>query len=78
LIDLWDFSPELYPTFTAPVANVKRHDLARLGIHRNPDPLLVRLLPDEAPHLIGLGFQPLNDHVCWTDWELGIEVIGTG
>jgi hypothetical protein len=41
-------------------------------------PRLVRLSPNEAPHLIGLGFQPLHDHACWTDWELGMGVIGTG
>jgi hypothetical protein len=39
------------------------NDLARLGIQSHPDPWLVPLLPDEAPHLIGFGFQPLDDHI---------------
>jgi hypothetical protein len=77
-IDFWDLRPELCPTLTTPVAHVKRHDLARLGVHGHPAPWLVRLLPDEAPHFIGLGFQPPHDHGCWLDWELDREVIGAG
>jgi hypothetical protein len=60
LIDLWDFSPALFAIFTAPVTNVTRKDLARFGIHGNPDPLFARLLADEAQHLIGLGFRSPN------------------
>jgi hypothetical protein len=77
-IHLGNLGPQLCSTFTASATNVERNNLARVGIHRNPDPWLVRLLPDEAPHLIGLGFQSSDDHVYWTDGELGIEVVGTG
>jgi hypothetical protein len=45
------------------IADVKGNDLAGLGIHGGSDPVLVRLLPDEAPHLIGFGFQSMNRHI---------------
>jgi hypothetical protein len=78
LIDRWYLGPEPFPTLTTPVAHVKRHDLARLGIHCKPEPLPVGLLRNKAPHLISFGFQPPNDDIGWPDWQLDVSVIGTG
>ena len=78
LIDRWELRPELFPTRTTPVAHVKRNDLTRLGIHRHPEPLLVRLLRHKAPQLIRFGFQLSNHHGCWPDWQLDVSVIRTG
>jgi hypothetical protein len=77
LIDRWDLRPELFPTLTTPIAHVKRNDLARLRVHSDPEPLLVRPLPDEAPHLVGFGFQLPNHHVGWTGRQLHVSVLGT-
>jgi hypothetical protein len=76
LIDLWDLGPELLSTLTAPITHVERYDLASCCMHRRQEPLLVCLLPDEAPRLIGLGIQPPNDHICRTGWELDVQVVG--
>jgi hypothetical protein len=57
---------------------VKRNDLARLGIHGDPDPLLVGLLLHEAPHLIRFRFQAGHQDFCRLGGELGMEMSGTG
>jgi hypothetical protein len=56
---------------------MKGNNLAGDRIHRNPDPLLVGLLLDEAPHLIGFRFETGEEHGCWLGWELDMEVLGT-
>jgi hypothetical protein len=38
----------------------KAYDLARLRIHRDPDPWFVPFLPDKAPPLIGFGIAPMT------------------
>jgi hypothetical protein len=50
---------------------------AGLGVHGNPDPLLVGSLPYEAPHLVGLGFSLVNDDLGWPCWSPYMEVLGT-
>jgi hypothetical protein len=67
-----NLGPQLFGSLTTPVAHVKRDDLARLGIHSNPQPLLVRLLSYKAPQLVGFGFQPPNYYIGWTDWQLDV------
>jgi hypothetical protein len=57
---------------------VNGDDLAGRGIHGDPDPLFVRLLPDKAPHLIGFGFQLPNDDICRADCELDVSGLGAG
>ena len=57
-----DLSPQLFGSLTTPVAHVTRDDLACLGIHRHPEPLLVRFLSHTAPQLIRFGVQLQADH----------------
>jgi len=56
-VDLRNIRPELLTTVAAPIAHMKRHDLAGGRIHRAPDPWLVGLVLYEAPHCIRCGFQ---------------------
>jgi hypothetical protein len=77
-VDHWHVGPERLATLATPIPHVKGNDLTRSRIHRNPDPLLVRLLLHEAPHLIGFRFQAGQQHRCWLCWEPDMEVIGTG
>jgi hypothetical protein len=67
-----DIGPQLFGTVTTAITNMKRNNLARLGVHGNPDPLPMGLLLHKAPHLISFGFQPSEHHVCWIDRQLGV------
>src|SRR5262249_52453745 len=51
-------------------------DLPGRGVHRNPHPVAVRLLPHKAPELVQLGLQPLHHHRQGTALWLGIEGLG--
>jgi hypothetical protein len=42
----------LFSAGLAAITDMEGNDLARRGIHRYPDPLPVRLLPDKAPELV--------------------------
>lgn len=55
-----DVAPQLFGIIATRITNVKRYDLARLRIHRDPDPWLVPFLPDKAPPLIGFGIAPMT------------------
>jgi hypothetical protein len=57
---------------------VEGDDLARLGIHRDPDPWLVGFLLYEAPPLIGFRFQAGHHDLAGLGWALDMEVIGAG
>jgi hypothetical protein len=57
---------------------MKRHDLACLRVHGDPDPLPVGLLLHYTPHLIGLSLQPSQHHIGWTGRQLAVSVLGTG
>jgi hypothetical protein len=72
-----DIGPELLATLATPIPHVESYDLTRLGIHRDPDPLLVGFLLHKAPHLIGFRFQAGYHHLSWLGGELGMQVIGT-
>src|SRR5918999_3075040 len=50
-----DIGPQLFGTVTTAITNMKRHDLARLGVHGNP--LFMGLLLHKAPHLIRVSFK---------------------
>jgi hypothetical protein len=63
-----DLGPQLLGTVTTAIAHVKRHDLARLGLHRNPEPWPIGLLRNKAPQLISFGFQLSKHHGCWPAW----------
>jgi hypothetical protein len=61
--------PQLRGALTATITHMKGNHLAGLGIHRDPDPLLIRLFLDEAAHFIRFHLKPLNHHVTVTgDW----------
>ncbi len=77
-IDHRNIGPELLATRATPISNMKRNDLAGGRIHGDPDPLFVRFLLHEAPHLIGFRFQARHHHRCRTCGELGMKVIGAG
>ena len=73
-----DLGPQLSCALSIAIADVKGDDLAGPGIHGDPDPLFIRPLPDEAPRLIGFGFQLPNHHVGGADGQLDVSVFGTG
>jgi hypothetical protein len=73
-----DLGPQLSGALPTAVADVRGDDWAGPGIHGDPDPLLVRPFPNEAPHLIGFRFQLPDHHVGWTDRQLDVSVLGTG
>jgi hypothetical protein len=72
-----NFGPELLGTVTTPIPHVERDDLAGSGVHRDPNPLLVRLFLPTTPQLIRFGFQASKHHICWTLWESDRSVIRT-
>ena len=65
----------MFSTGLAAVPDIEGNDLARRGIHRDPDPLAVRLLAHEAPELVRLGFQPMQDHSLGARCRLDIQII---
>src|SRR5437870_9659178 len=65
LIRLRYVGPQLFSTLPTSVPDVEGDDLARLGIHRDPDPLLVGFLLYEAPHRIGFRFQAGHYDLAW-------------
>jgi hypothetical protein len=67
--------PELLSAGLATVADVKGDDLAGVGVHRNPHPLPVCLLTYEAPELVQLGLQPLQDYRRGAFYRFGIEIF---
>ncbi len=60
LVDLRDFDPERFGTLPTAITDVKRNDLTALGVHGQPDPLLVGLLLHKAPHFVGFGLKLVN------------------
>ena len=55
--------PQFPRTAFTSIPHIKSDDLARLGIHGKPNPLLVFLIPHEAQHLVGFHLRPLNNNV---------------
>jgi hypothetical protein len=57
---------------------MKRHHLARVCIHGDPDPLRVGFLLHKAGHFIGCHLQALDhDVACAGDW-VDVKMIGQG
>jgi hypothetical protein len=65
-----DLGPQLFGTVTTAIPDMERNDLTRLGVHGDPNRLLIRFLLHKAPHLIG--FQLPNHHVGGTKWQLNM------
>ena len=53
-------------------------DLARGGVQRDPEPLLIRLLLHKAPPRIGFGCQPSQHPIRGMMWHPAMEVSRTG
>ena len=54
------------------------NDLAGLGIHSNPRPLLVGFLLDKSGQCIGFYLQPLYQYIVGTRDGLDMEMIRQG
>jgi hypothetical protein len=52
-----ELGPQRFDAVATAIADVKRHDLAGVGVHGEPKLLRVGFLPHKAPQLIGVGFQ---------------------
>ena len=62
MINLRNLSPQGVGVFTAPIAHVKRNDLARSGVHGQPNPLFVGLFLNEAPHFVAFSLQFVDQY----------------
>ena len=60
--------PQGFGALATAVPDMEGDDLTGRGVQRNPDPLLVLLLPHKAPELVQLGLQPLYDHRWGATW----------
>jgi hypothetical protein len=65
-VHLWNSRSQFFGTVATAIADVKRHDLARLLIQGDLDPWLVGLLLHEAAHLIGFSLQMAQHHLART------------
>jgi hypothetical protein len=72
-----DIGPQLFSALPTAIPHVEGNNLTGLGVHGNPDPLLVGSLPYEAPHLVGFGFSLVNDDLSWPYRSPHMQVIGT-
>jgi len=73
-----NLSPHGLGALATAIADVNGDDWTTQGIHGNPGPLPIRLLPDTAPELVHLGFQPMQDHPLSADCRLDIQRLGCG
>jgi hypothetical protein len=71
-------SSEQHLSFTTAISDMKANDLAALGIHCQPNPLLVRLVLYEARHFVGFDLKALDHDVRVAGDRLDIEMIGQG
>ena len=68
--------PQHLSALATTVANVEGKDLTGGAVHRNPDPVAVRLLPHTAPELVELSLQPVQDHCLRA--RGGLDMQGRG
>ena len=74
--NLRNVGPQLPGTFATAIPDVEANDLAALGIHRQPYPLLVHLLLHKTCHCVGFDLKTLDHNVCITRDRLDIEMVG--
>jgi hypothetical protein len=67
--------PQVLGTCGAATAHVKGNDLACLGIHGDPHPLLIGFLLHKAGHFIGFYLGPLPQHIGCTGDGLDMQMI---
>jgi hypothetical protein len=73
-----DLGPQVLGTRVAAITHVKGNDLACLGIHGDPHPLLVGFLLHKARQFIGFHLQPLYQHIVGTGEGLDMQMIRQG
>jgi hypothetical protein len=69
-------APQFPGAFATAIPDVKANDLAALGVHCQPNPLLVRLVLYEAGHVVGFDLKALDHDVRVTRDRHDIEMIG--
>jgi hypothetical protein len=74
-VGLRNLRPQVLGTRVAAIAHVKGNDLAGLGIHGDPHPLLVGFLLHEAGQFIGFHFKSLDQHIVLTGDRLDMQMI---
>ena len=67
--------PQVLGTRVAAIAHVEGNDLAALGIHGDPDPLLVGLLLHKARHFIRFHLKALDYHVTVPSDGVDMEMV---
>jgi len=77
-VRLWDLGPPVLGALMAAIAHVKGNDLACLGIHGDPHPLLMGFLLHKAGQFIGFDFKPLHQHIVRAGDELDMQMIRQG
>jgi hypothetical protein len=70
-----NLGPQVRGTRVAAIPHVKGHDLAGLGLHGDPHPLLVGLLLHEAGQCIGFHCKALDQHIVLTGDRLDMQMI---
>ena len=70
--------PQILGTRVAAIAHVEGNDLAGLGSHGAPHPLLVGFLLHKAGQFIGLNLQALEQHIGLTGDRVNMQMIGPG
>jgi len=76
LLDLRNRGPQGFGTLAAAIADVKRNNLAGLGVHGDPHPLLLVLLLHKAPHCVRFSLELVDEYVGWTGGKPSMEMIG--
>jgi hypothetical protein len=69
------FRPQSLGTLGAANIHVKGNHLVCLGVHGEPNPLLIRLLLDKVAHFVGFHLKALNPHVLGTGDRLDVKMI---
>ncbi len=77
LLDCGNLRPQRFGALPTTIAHMKRNNLATLGVHGEPNPLLIGLLLHKAPHFVGFGLKFINQYVSWIGGEPHMSMIGT-
>ncbi len=75
-VRLRNLFPQLPGAFAAAVPDVQANDVATLGVHRHPYPLLVRLLLHKTRHCVGFDLKTLDHDGRGARDRLDIAMIG--
>ena len=70
--------PQVLGTCMAAIADVKSNDLAGLGIHSDPYPLLVGFFLHKAGQFIRFNLKALDEHIVLTGDRLDMQMVRQG